>query len=889
MFRWIVFLIMTSAFTSLAMAQDQDDLSEQYSDVISNNAETLCFLLDKACKEIIVETTEAWLKEAVNQSVGNKDARRKFEMLFSNPGAIATDSERLALFEEVLNDSEMSKQLSTKLNSEFLTRKDIGLPKLDAEAIQNIASDVALDIITDLAINALANYKESSGDFNSAYWIRTTAKPSVDIATLSTSLAAGTVTAASASVSAGVIWAKNIYSFTLLGAGLNADKAAGRDIENQLKILNEQNRSIVESLKSGETRGVIFKEVFPPQKLTQKQKKILEEQLISNNNNQIELLKSQAVFNEFSWVAKGATMLAAKLGFGEPIPTYSGLEHANSTSSLPGDIEDVSMDFTDKATIAMRYQDACKTFNSKKTKLSCPYLQQNTCYGEYCSINGVAQLKEPAMLFSSPDSPLLKYTAHKGEFLVIETTNVYSAPCQVKVMDPSIAPDDLKKGDIITRLSYSGGGAYNYLVNGRMIAAYGEIMPAPLTKCVEKDEMWHFVRTETGVVGWVNNLNFNTKGFLRIAYGMAGTEPLPPNWTDLLNNPDPATIQKTVDDASKVSSSGRSSEPKSQYNKESAANIVNNTCALCHKTGMMNAPKLGNASDWAPSIAKGVNTLYSNAINGFNMMPARGGNADLSDGDIKAAVDYMLSGAQDKSEDKPYVFATPNTDIVGLRLGMSPVNVKKIIVAHNSELTIKEIYARISFQALDEGREGGAFLTHIFARKHVDELIQVGFLPPPYDSQVVAITRHDYLEGQKILYEDFRAALIKKYGEPAQDFSRANHTLNMIWHLSPDLVKCKVPASTNHTHWSSLYPYSRINASLPPREKQPDWEKHCGIILQHTATINRSLTTHHQSALVNIQALRRARVDYQVYLGELSRKATEERRKQLKSASPPVL
>ncbi len=74
--------------------------------------------------------------------------------------------------------------------------------------------------------------------------------------------------------------------------------------------------------------------------------------------------------------------------------------------------------------------------------------------------------------------------------------------------------------------------------------------------------------------------------------------------------------------------------------------IVAQSCALCHSTGMMSSPKLGDAGDWAPRIEKGVDTLYSNAINGINMMPARGGNPSLSDDDVKAAVDYMLSQAQ---------------------------------------------------------------------------------------------------------------------------------------------------------------------------------------------------------------------------------------------------
>lgn len=74
--------------------------------------------------------------------------------------------------------------------------------------------------------------------------------------------------------------------------------------------------------------------------------------------------------------------------------------------------------------------------------------------------------------------------------------------------------------------------------------------------------------------------------------------------------------------------------------------VVTQVCALCHSTGMMSSPKLGSADDWAPRIEKGVDVLYANAINGLNMMPARGGRPDLSDDDVKAAVDHMLANAK---------------------------------------------------------------------------------------------------------------------------------------------------------------------------------------------------------------------------------------------------
>lgn len=65
-------------------------------------------------------------------------------------------------------------------------------------------------------------------------------------------------------------------------------------------------------------------------------------------------------------------------------------------------------------------------------------------------------------------------------------------------------------------------------------------------------------------------------------------------------------------------------------------------CATCHATGAAGAPKLGDAAAWAPRIAKGMETLHTHAISGFNGMPAKGLCFDCSDDELKAAVDYMV-------------------------------------------------------------------------------------------------------------------------------------------------------------------------------------------------------------------------------------------------------
>ena len=70
-------------------------------------------------------------------------------------------------------------------------------------------------------------------------------------------------------------------------------------------------------------------------------------------------------------------------------------------------------------------------------------------------------------------------------------------------------------------------------------------------------------------------------------------------------------------------------------------------CFACHATGAAGAPKIGDNAAWAPRIEKGMDTLKKHAIEGFKgetgFMPAKGGFANLSDEQVVAAIEYMVS------------------------------------------------------------------------------------------------------------------------------------------------------------------------------------------------------------------------------------------------------
>jgi cytochrome c5 len=79
----------------------------------------------------------------------------------------------------------------------------------------------------------------------------------------------------------------------------------------------------------------------------------------------------------------------------------------------------------------------------------------------------------------------------------------------------------------------------------------------------------------------------------------------------------------------------------------SGTEVYDNVCSLCHKVGLMGAPKAGDKADWAPRIAQGKTKLYEHAIKGFTgkkgSMPAKGGDPRISDELIHEAVDHLIS------------------------------------------------------------------------------------------------------------------------------------------------------------------------------------------------------------------------------------------------------
>ena len=91
-------------------------------------------------------------------------------------------------------------------------------------------------------------------------------------------------------------------------------------------------------------------------------------------------------------------------------------------------------------------------------------------------------------------------------------------------------------------------------------------------------------------------------------------------------------------DAGTSQSASQGSAKKYASGKE----VYEAVCLACHSTGAAGAPKYGDKGGWAKYLDKGLEGNYAAAINGAGAMPAKGGRSDLSDEDVKAAVDYLF-------------------------------------------------------------------------------------------------------------------------------------------------------------------------------------------------------------------------------------------------------
>ncbi|HXJ51132.1 MAG TPA: c-type cytochrome [Burkholderiales bacterium] len=71
--------------------------------------------------------------------------------------------------------------------------------------------------------------------------------------------------------------------------------------------------------------------------------------------------------------------------------------------------------------------------------------------------------------------------------------------------------------------------------------------------------------------------------------------------------------------------------------------VYDKVCHVCHAAGVAGAPKLGDKAAWAPRIQQGMTTLVQSVTNGKGAMPPKAGMPSLTDAELRAGVEFMVS------------------------------------------------------------------------------------------------------------------------------------------------------------------------------------------------------------------------------------------------------
>lgn len=75
--------------------------------------------------------------------------------------------------------------------------------------------------------------------------------------------------------------------------------------------------------------------------------------------------------------------------------------------------------------------------------------------------------------------------------------------------------------------------------------------------------------------------------------------------------------------------------------------VYQRACALCHDSGIGEAPVLGDKAAWVARIETGRDALVASAIMGKGIMPPKGGHLQLTDEEVTDAVDFIVAESSD--------------------------------------------------------------------------------------------------------------------------------------------------------------------------------------------------------------------------------------------------
>ncbi len=107
---------------------------------------------------------------------------------------------------------------------------------------------------------------------------------------------------------------------------------------------------------------------------------------------------------------------------------------------------------------------------------------------------------------------------------------------------------------------------------------------------------------------------------------------------------------------------------------QTGKDVYDMACAACHGTGLLGAPKPGDSAAWKARATAGIDGLVKRAIAGTDKgMPPKGGRTDLSDAQIRSAIEFMAGNALAAAPARPPAAARATTAASAAQPAAAPV------------------------------------------------------------------------------------------------------------------------------------------------------------------------------------------------------------------------
>jgi cytochrome c5 len=145
-------------------------------------------------------------------------------------------------------------------------------------------------------------------------------------------------------------------------------------------------------------------------------------------------------------------------------------------------------------------------------------------------------------------------------------------------------------------------------------------------------------------------------------------------------------------------------DPNAPKVERTGEQVYNEVCSGCHDSGALGSPKFKEAADWGKRIGQGYEVLLTHALKGFNKMPARGGDPDLTDLEVARGIVYMTNAAGARFE--AFLKKEPEPTAADLARGKA-VYADNCASCHDTGVTgAQKLTDAKAWAAPDQGRQG---------------------------------------------------------------------------------------------------------------------------------------------------------------------------------------